>query len=121
MHSFGSVMSGFSRTVAICVLLALAVVTLYSQSSDPAALYQQALRRETLLRQELDAAQPGHLQIGQDQIDPSGLQPLERGLAVGGGHHAVAVAVERPLQALAQPGVVVGDQDGGGVRHGPAS
>jgi len=60
MHSFGSVVSGFSRTVATCILLAsLTVVTLHTQSSDPAALYQQALRRETLLRQELDAAQSG--------------------------------------------------------------
>ncbi len=34
-------------------------MTLHSQSSDPGVLYQQALRRETLLRQELDAAKAG--------------------------------------------------------------
>jgi len=59
MHSFADVVSGFGRTVATFLLLALTVVTLHGQSSDPAALYQQALRRETLLRQELDAAQTG--------------------------------------------------------------
>ena len=44
----------------LAVLLSvLASVTLLSQSSDPGVLYQQALRRETLLRQELDAAKAG--------------------------------------------------------------
>ena len=58
MRSFGNrhVGSGFSR---IAVLLATLVVTLHGQSSDPATLYQQALRRETVLRQEMDAARPG--------------------------------------------------------------
>ena len=56
MHSSVDVVSGFSRTKTTCVLIILAVAALHSQSSDPAALYQQALRRETLLRQELDAA-----------------------------------------------------------------
>jgi N-acetylmuramoyl-L-alanine amidase len=59
MRSFVEVVSGFSRTVATCLVVVLAAVTLLGQSSDPAVLYQQALRRETLLRQELDAAKDG--------------------------------------------------------------
>src|SRR5687767_1531304 len=47
------------RIIAVAILTALAAVTLHGQSSDPAALFQQALRRETLLRQELAAARPG--------------------------------------------------------------
>ncbi len=51
--------SVFSRMISIAILTALAAVTLHGQSSDPAALFQQALRRETLLRQELAAVRPG--------------------------------------------------------------
>ena len=51
--------SGSIRTALAGLLITAAVVTLHSQSSDPAALFQQALRRETLLRQELDAARDG--------------------------------------------------------------
>jgi N-acetylmuramoyl-L-alanine amidase len=43
----------------VCALLTAAVATLHGQSSDPATLYQQALRREAVLRQEMDAARPG--------------------------------------------------------------
>jgi N-acetylmuramoyl-L-alanine amidase len=53
------VASGFSRIQPLLMVLVLAAVTLQGQSSDPTALYQQALRRETLLRQELDAANAG--------------------------------------------------------------
>jgi len=63
MHSFGDVVSGFSRTTgriaAVAALIVMAVVTLHSQSTDPAALFQQALRRETVLRQELAAVNAG--------------------------------------------------------------
>jgi N-acetylmuramoyl-L-alanine amidase len=63
MRSFdrprAAVVSGFSRMISIGLAAALAVVTLHGQSSDPAALFQQALRRETLLRQELEAVRPG--------------------------------------------------------------
>jgi N-acetylmuramoyl-L-alanine amidase len=54
--------SGFSRIAMhriALLLLAACAVTLHGQSSDPAALYQQALRREAVLRQELDAARAG--------------------------------------------------------------
>jgi N-acetylmuramoyl-L-alanine amidase len=53
--------SGVSRTWVVGALLLLAafVITLHGQSSDPAALYQQALRRETLLRQELERLPAG--------------------------------------------------------------
>jgi N-acetylmuramoyl-L-alanine amidase len=47
--------SGVSR-ILVCVILVMTMVTLHGQSSDPATLFQQALRRETLLRQDLDAA-----------------------------------------------------------------
>ena len=47
------------RLLSIAILVAFAAVTLHGQSSDPAALFQQALRRETLLRQELDIARAG--------------------------------------------------------------
>ena len=43
----------------VCALLTAVFVTLHSQSSDPATLYQQALRREAVLRQELEAVRPG--------------------------------------------------------------
>ena len=57
---FGRIVeSGLRRIRPLLILLALAAVTLQGQSSDPAALYQQALRRETLLRQEMDAAKAG--------------------------------------------------------------
>ena len=37
--------SGFSRLIGVAIVLTLSIVTLHSQSSDPAALFQQALRR----------------------------------------------------------------------------
>lgn len=51
--------SGSVRTAFAGLLITATVVTLHGQSTDPAALFQQALRRETLLRQELDAARDG--------------------------------------------------------------
>jgi N-acetylmuramoyl-L-alanine amidase len=51
--------SAFRRTLFAGGVLAVAIVTLHSQSTDPAALFQQALRRETLLRQELEATRVG--------------------------------------------------------------
>src|SRR5688572_31830865 len=81
MHSFADVVSGFSRTMLACLLIVLAVTTLQSQSSDPAALYQQALRRETLLRQELDAApgdRPGGLVLDRIRILVGSYEDLAR-------------------------------------------
>jgi N-acetylmuramoyl-L-alanine amidase len=54
MHS-----SGRFRAALAGLSFAAAVVTLHSQSTDPAALFQQALRRESLLRQELEAVRGG--------------------------------------------------------------
>jgi len=51
--------SSGSLPVLACALSAALVVTLHSQSSDPSALYQQALKREASLRQELEAIKPG--------------------------------------------------------------
>jgi N-acetylmuramoyl-L-alanine amidase len=52
-------MRSSGKTVIVCALLTAVVATLHGQSSDPATLYQQALRRETVLRQEMEAARPG--------------------------------------------------------------
>ena len=60
MHSsVSAVVSAFRRTLLAGGLMAVTVISLHGQSSDPAALFQQALRRETLLRQELDIARAG--------------------------------------------------------------
>ncbi len=60
MRSFAdSLAPACRRTIVVVVLAAMAIVPLHSQSSDSAALYQQALRREALLRQELDAVPAG--------------------------------------------------------------
>ena len=77
------------------------------------------------LAQQLEAGEPGHLEVGEHQVHPARLQPLERGEAVGGQHHRVALAGQRALEALAHRGVVVGHQQGrerhGGLRHARAS
>jgi N-acetylmuramoyl-L-alanine amidase len=52
-------MRSSGNAAIVCALLTAVVATLHGQSSDPATLYQQALRRETVLRQEMDAARPG--------------------------------------------------------------
>jgi N-acetylmuramoyl-L-alanine amidase len=49
----------FSRILLAAALAVAAAVTLHGQSTSPSTLFQQALRRETLLRQELDAVQAG--------------------------------------------------------------
>ena len=51
--------SSGSRAALACVLGAALAVTLHSQSSDPSALYQQAIKREASLRQELQSVRPG--------------------------------------------------------------
>jgi len=58
MRSFASTTT-FWRAGAVMVATALATLTLHAQSSDPATLFQQALRREAVLRQELDASRVG--------------------------------------------------------------
>jgi N-acetylmuramoyl-L-alanine amidase len=63
--------SSGKRAIALVIATALAGLTLHAQSSDPAALFQQALRREALLRQELDAARvgsPGGLQLDRIRV-----------------------------------------------------
>jgi N-acetylmuramoyl-L-alanine amidase len=52
-------MRSFGKPTIVCALLTAVVVTLHSQSSDPATLYQQALRREAVMRQELEAVRTG--------------------------------------------------------------
>jgi hypothetical protein len=69
--------------------------------------------------QQLQAGEPGHLEVREHEIHAATLELLEGGAAVGGQDHAIAGARQRALETLAQPGVVVGDQEGGGLRHGP--
>jgi hypothetical protein len=68
--------------------------------------------------QQLEAGEPRHLEVGDDQVDAAALNALEGGAAVGGQQHPVALPGERALEALAQPRIVVGDQQGGRLRHG---
>jgi N-acetylmuramoyl-L-alanine amidase len=59
------------RAIAVMVVTALAGLTLHGQSSHPAALFQQALRREAVLRQELDVvrtAAPGGLLLDRIRV-----------------------------------------------------
>jgi hypothetical protein len=69
--------------------------------------------------QQLEPGQARHLEVGDDEVDPAGLEALEGRAPVGGEHDPVALARQRALEALAQSGVVVGDeQRGEGLRHG---
>lgn len=71
----------FRRIQPLLIMLALAAVTLQGQSSDPATLYQQALRREALLRQELDAVKagtPGGLLLDRIRILVGSFEDLAR-------------------------------------------
>ena len=68
--------------------------------------------------QQLEAGEPRHLEVGDDEVDAAALHALQRGASVGGQQHAVALARQRALEALAQAGIVVGDQQRGGIRHG---
>jgi hypothetical protein len=69
--------------------------------------------------QELDARQPRHLQVAQDEIEPAILDVLEGGSAVRGEDHAIACARQRALETLAQAGIVVRDEERRRLRHVP--
>src|SRR5688572_7565771 len=63
------------------LFVTMAVATLHGQSSDPATLYQQAVRREMVLRQELDAApggRPGGLVLERIRILVGSYDDLDR-------------------------------------------
>ncbi len=76
------------------------------------------VRRQGLGRAEqLDAGEPGHLEIAEDQVETPTLDAVERGAAVGREHDAIAGAGQRALQAFAQSGVVVGDEERRPFRH----
>jgi N-acetylmuramoyl-L-alanine amidase len=47
------------RKIGCAMIAVLAATTLQGQTTDPGALYKQAVRREAVLRQELEATKPG--------------------------------------------------------------
>ena len=67
--------------------------------------------------QQLEPREAGHLEIGEDQIDGAALQPLERGAAIGGEQHAIALTRQRALETFAKARIVVGDEQCV-LRHG---
>ena len=69
--------------------------------------------------QQLEPGQARHLQIGDDEVDAAGLNCSSAAATVRGEHDPVACARQGPLEALAKPGIVVGDQQGRGLRHAP--
>src|SRR5256885_13359418 len=60
--------------------------------------------------EQLDTREPWHLEVGEDQVHAPRLEALEGGVAVGGEDDAVPLARQRALEALAEPRIVVGDQ-----------
>jgi hypothetical protein len=66
--------------------------------------------------QQLEPGEAGHLEVGDDEVDRPVLQALEGGAAVGGEQHAIPLARQRALEALAQPRIVVGDEQRA-IRH----
>ena len=71
--------------------------------------------------QDLDAGEPGHLEIREDEVDAARLQTLERRVAVRGEDDPVPLARQRALEALAEPRVIVGHQERRGLRHAPGA
>jgi hypothetical protein len=66
-------------------------------------------------RQELHSVHAGHSQVAQDDVEGSPVDGLERPLRVGCAVGFVALGGEHELEALAEPLVVVHDQDP--IRH----
>ena len=62
--------------------------------------------------QELDPRQPRHLEVGDDQVDPSAGHLLQGIRDARGDERRVACAPERPLERGAHRGVVVHAEDG---------
>ena len=67
--------------------------------------------------EELEPGQARHPEVGHDEIDTAGLNALQRRPSVRGEHHPIAFAGQGALEALAQPGIIVGDQQGRGLSH----
>jgi hypothetical protein len=67
--------------------------------------------------QELEPGQSRHSEIRHDQVDAAGLYALERRAPVRGEHDPISLAGQRALEALAQPGIVVGHEQGRGLSH----
>ncbi len=67
--------------------------------------------------EDLHAAEPGHLQVEQDEVDVVGLEPGQRGLAVLGGGQFGAGRFQRGSEDEPDVGLVVDDQDVPGVTH----
>ena len=61
--------------------------------------------------QHLDAAHVGHLDVGDQQVDRLALEEVDRGAAVLGEQHLVALAPQHDRQQLAHRPLVVDDED----------
>ena len=61
--------------------------------------------------QHLDAAQVGHLDVGDQQIDRLALEQLDRRAAVLGEQHFVALAPQHDRQQLPHRPLIVDDED----------
>jgi hypothetical protein len=60
---------------------------------------------------EIDAAEPRHHQVDEDQVGSAALGHAQRLVAVGGGQDTVALVHQEHLQHVADHLVVVDDQD----------
>ena len=74
----------------------------------PDPLLDLGLFRANLAEQR-HAIHPGHLEIGDHQIEAAFLEELRGGAAVGRLHAVVAVELERVAHEFADTGFVVGD------------
>src|SRR5437870_4289943 len=70
---------------------------------------------------DLDAGEARHLEVRHHEVDSTPLEPLERAAAIGGEDDPEPLAGQRALETLAEAGIVVGDQQRRGVRHGRPS
>ena len=61
--------------------------------------------------QHLDAAQIRHLDVGDQQVDRLALERVDRGAAVLGQQHLVALAAEHDRQQLAHRSLIVDDEN----------
>ena len=59
----------------------------------------------------LEAVDPGHGEVHDDEVRPLAHRQAHPGLAIGRGHHGVAVALEQPRQQFAVELVILDHQD----------
>ena len=68
--------------------------------------------------QHVDAAQVGHLDVGNQEIDRLVLEQVDGGAAVLGQEHLVPLASQHDRQQLAHRALIVDDEDAGGAAIG---